>query len=177
MFLECDRCQIRPWSLGDAAALLRHADDPRIAENLRDRFPSPYTPADAEEWLTIVTQAVPFLDFAIVQGGEPIGGIGLALGCDIERVSAEVGYWIGESHWGRGFATEAMRSFVPWAMETFALTRLFATTFAHHEASRRVLEKAGFRLEGILRRAAIKRDKVLDMALYGFVPECYTPRG
>ncbi len=171
MYLRCDRCQIRPWTLEDAPALLRLADNPHVAENLRDRFPSPYTPADADEWLTIVTQADPFLDFAIVVGDSPIGGIGLALGSDIERVSAEVGYWIGEDHWGRGFATEALRAFIPWALETFALTRLFATTFAHHHASRRVLEKAGFELEGVLRRAAIKRGEVLDMALYGFVSE------
>ena len=171
MRLASGLCQIRPWSLDDADALVRHANNPRVAEHLRDRFPSPYTPADAEEWLVLVTLAEPFLDYAIVLDDRPIGGIGLALGSDIERVSAEVGYWIGESQWGQGIATEALRSFVPWALETFALTRLFATTFSHHHASRRVLEKAGFRLEGILRRAAIKRGEVFDMALYGFVPE------
>lgn len=171
MILECGGCQLRPWRTEDAAALLRHADNPRVANNLRDRFPSPYTPADAEAWLSIVTRSDPLLDLAIVIDDEPVGGIGLALGSDIERVSAEVGYWIGEDYWGRGLATEALRAIVPWAIVSFALTRLYATTFAHHRASRRVLEKAGFSLEGILRRAAIKRDEVLDLALYGFVVE------
>ena len=92
MRLECGSCQIRPWRLEDAELLIRRADNPRVAENLRDRFPSPYTPADAEAWLTIVTQSDPYLDFALVIDDEPIGGIGLALGTDIERVSAEVGY-------------------------------------------------------------------------------------
>jgi len=171
MFLDCGRCHIRPWHPDDAPALIRHANNPRVAENLRDRFPSPYTPADAESWLSIVTQGEPLLDFAIVVGEEPVGGIGLALGSDIERVSAEVGYWVGEAFWGRGIATDALRAFIPWAMGSFALTRLYATTFAHHHASRRVLEKAGFSLEAILRRAAIKREEVLDMALYGFITE------
>jgi [ribosomal protein S5]-alanine N-acetyltransferase len=171
MFLDCGRCHIRAWRTEDAPSLIHHANNPRVAENLRDRFPSPYTPADAEAWLAIVTQGDPLLDFALVVDEEAIGGIGLALGSDIERVSAEVGYWIGEAFWGRGVATDALRAFVPWAMGSFALTRLYATTFAHHHASRRVLEKAGFTLEAILRRAAIKRGEVLDMALYGFITE------
>jgi [ribosomal protein S5]-alanine N-acetyltransferase len=171
MLLTCATCRIRPWHLDDSDALIRHANNPRVAENLRDRFPSPYTQADADSWLSIVTQGDPLLDFAIVVDDEPVGGIGLALGSDIERVSAEVGYWVGEAFWGRGIATDALRAFVPWAMGSFALTRLYATTFAHHHASRRVLEKAGFTLEGILRRAAIKREGILDMALYGFVPD------
>jgi ribosomal-protein-alanine N-acetyltransferase len=171
MFLDCGPCGLRPWRVEDAAALLRHADNPRVSQNLRDRFPSPYTPADAEAWLSIVTRADPLLDFAVVIDDEPVGGVGLALGSDIERVSAEVGYWLGEEYWGRGIATEALRGIVPWAMRRFGLTRLYATTFASHHASRRVLEKAGFTLEGILRRAAIKREEVLDLALYGFVPE------
>lgn len=171
MFLDCGGCQVRPWHSDDAPALIRHANNPRVAENLRDRFPSPYTPADAEAWLSIVTQGEPLLDFAIVVDDEPVGGIGLALGSDIERVSAEVGYWVGEAYWGRGLATDALRAFVPWAMGSFALTRLYATTFAQHHASRRVLEKSGFSLEAILRRAAIKREEILDMALYGFIAE------
>ena len=171
MILECGRCHLRPWRTEDAPALLRHADNPNVAKNLRDRFPSPYTPEDAEAWLSIVTMSDPLLDFAIVFDDEPVGGIGLALGSDIERVSAEVGYWVGEEYWGRGLATEALCAFVPWAMPRFGLTRLYATTFAHHFASRRVLEKAGFSLEAVLRRAAIKREVVLDLALYGVVEE------
>lgn len=171
MFLDCGRCQLRPWRTEDAPVLLRHADNPRVAANLRDRFPSPYTPDDAEAWLSIVTMSDPLLDFAIALDDQPVGGIGLALGSDIDRVSGEVGYWLGEEHWGRGLATEALRAFVPWAMPRFGLTRLYATAFAHHRASRRVLEKAGFSLEAILRRAAIKRGEVVDMAQYGFVVE------
>ena len=157
MFLDCVRCQLRPWRTDDAPALLRHAHNPHVAHNLRDRFPSPYTPADAEAWLSVVTSGDPLLDFAVVIDDEPVGGVGLALGSDIERVSAEVGYWIGEAFWGRGIATAALRGIVPWAMRRFGLTRLYATTFASHHASRRVLEKAGFTLEGILRRAARRR--------------------
>ena len=82
-------------------------------------------------------------NFAIVVSGEAIGGIGLRLGTDIFRRSAEIGYWLGEPFWGRGIATEAVGAVSQYAFESFDLCRLEAGVFEWNPASMRVLEKAG----------------------------------
>jgi RimJ/RimL family protein N-acetyltransferase len=111
----------------------------------------------------------PECNFAMAVEGLAVGGIGLHLQGDVERVSAEIGYWLGESFWGRGIATEALGAVTRYGIETYHLTRVFALPFAHNTASCRVLEKAGYRLEGRLRRSAIKDGQIVDQLQYGFV--------
>ena len=104
--------------------------------------------------------------WAIEVEGEAAGGIGIELHTDVERVSAEIGYWLGEQFWGRGIATEALRAVTADAFKQFEITRLYAVPFADHAASVRVLEKAGYVKEGHLRQSAIKDGKVRDQCLY-----------
>src|SRR5690606_7656580 len=102
---------VRPWRWGDEASLVRHANNRKVWRNLLDTFPHPYTEADAREWLERrATPEAPVTNFAIEVDGEAAGGIGLRLGEDVARRSAEIGYWLGEAHWGRGIATEAVRA-------------------------------------------------------------------
>jgi RimJ/RimL family protein N-acetyltransferase len=171
MHLPCGPCIVRSWRSSDLDALVRHADNPAVAQNLRDVFPSPYTRADGEAWLALALQSQPETNFAIEYAGEAVGGIGLRLGQDIERVTAEIGYWLGESAWGRGIASAALAGLTQYAFPAFNLTRIFALPFADNLASRRVLEKAGFTLEAILRRSAIKNGRIRDHALYAMVTE------
>ena len=157
MHLNCGPCQLRPWRADDADALIRHADNPRVAEYLRDRFPSPYTAADADAWLGFVSvQRSPARLRHRYRGR---AGRRHRPGAEHRHraVSAEIGYWVAEPYWGRGLATAALRGLAPWAMARFELTRLYATTFAHHAASRCAPRKSRVVLEAVLRRAAIKR--------------------
>lgn len=153
----------------DAAAVANHANNRRIAERLRDRFPHPYTMQDARRFLSVVTardeNAKEFV-LAIEVDDEAVGAIGVILGTDIERVSGELGYWLGEKYWGRGIVTAAIRHFAPWTMQHFQLTRLHADTFHDNPASARVLEKAGFTRESVKRRAAIKFGEIKDLNVY-----------
>jgi RimJ/RimL family protein N-acetyltransferase len=156
----------------DAQALVRHANNPKIAARVRDRFPSPYTLRDAKDFLGEVTKRnanSPEFVLAIEVNGEAVGCIGIVRGADIERVSAELGYWLSEEYWGRGIVTAAIRQFAPWVMERFELTRLHADTFHDNPASARVLEKAGFTKESVKRRAAIKLGEIKDMNVYVMV--------
>ena len=175
MLLALSDGAIRNWRYDDAAALARHANSRRVWASLRDRFPSPYTVEDADAWLRHCARTVPVTDFAIEVGGEAVGGIGVVLGTDVERVDAEMGYWLGESHWGRGLMTEAVQAFVPWALARFNLARLHANVFAFNTASARVLEKAGFTLEGRLRHSAFKDGRLIDQLLYAYVREHWQP--
>jgi ribosomal-protein-alanine N-acetyltransferase len=155
MELDCGTCKIRSWRPEDAQPLVRHANNVNVWRNLRDRFPHPYTLDDAQRWLTHALSSDPEVDFAIVSGGEAVGGIGFTLGSDVERHSAEVGYWLGEAVWGRGIATAALRAATRWVILMFDLWRVFAVPFSDNIGSIRVLEKAGFVKEGVMRCAAV----------------------
>jgi RimJ/RimL family protein N-acetyltransferase len=173
MRIETARLVLRRWREDDAEALARQADNRRIWINLRDRFPHPYTLEDAREWIGRCLAAPdPALNLAIEHAGEPIGGIGLNPWPDVARFTAEVGYWLGEDFWGRGFATEAVRSFTAYAFESFPFERLEAWVFATNPASGRVLEKSGYEHEATLRRGAFKDGQFLDFHLYA----CLRPR-
>ncbi len=169
LHLDCGICAVRSWAEADVPALVRHADDRNVWLNLRDRFPHPYTEAHARAAIRSSHEAPQERNFAIDVGGEAVGGIGLVLGTDVERVGAEVGYWVSRHFQGRGIATAALRGFTPWAFDTFDLTRIFAVPFLRNAASCRVLEKAGYTREGILRKSAIKEGIVLDQAMYAIV--------
>jgi RimJ/RimL family protein N-acetyltransferase len=136
---------------------------------LRDRFPHPYGLSDAEAFLGRARARRPEVDFAIEVDGQVAGGIGFELGTDIERFAAEVGYWLGVAFWGRGVVTAALGAVTAWAFNAYDLRRIFALPFADNRASCRVLEKAGFVREGILREAVVKDGRVHDVALYALL--------
>jgi RimJ/RimL family protein N-acetyltransferase len=171
MELEFPGGLIRSWRSGDEASLARHANNRKIWLNVRDRFPHPYTLADAEAWVAKAPVADPETQFAIEVDGEAAGGIGLFLQEDVERYSAEIGYWLGEAHWGRGITTAAVRRFTDYAFDAFGLCRIYANVFAWNAASIRVLERAGYQLEGRLRQSGVKDGKVVDGLLYATVRE------
>jgi [ribosomal protein S5]-alanine N-acetyltransferase len=157
---------IRPWRADDIDSLVRHANNKAISLNLRDRFPHPYTRTDAEEFLDRAVSTSPQIFFAIDLDGEAVGGVGIVPGDDIERISGEVGYWVGEEHWGKGLATMAAREMTTYCFETLGLHRVWACPFARNESSIRVLEKLGFRHEGTLVESAIKDGKFESMIVY-----------
>jgi RimJ/RimL family protein N-acetyltransferase len=163
------RCVLRTWARSDIPSLVRHADNINIARHLRDRFPHPYTRAHAAAFLTHVSAAEPATNFAIDVSGEAVGGIGYVRGSDIERFSAEVGYWLGEGHWGRGIATEALQLLTRHLFAETRLLRLFAVPLADNAASIRVLEKAGYQREGVLRASCVKYGERRDQLLYAMV--------
>jgi ribosomal-protein-alanine N-acetyltransferase len=158
---------LRQWQPHDGPSIVRHANDYEVWRSLRDRFPHPYTPHDAEAWLSLVCGSSPPLEFAITSNDEAVGGIGLIPGSDIDRVSAEVGYWLGRSAWGHGLASAAVRSITAYAFQVLALERVFALPFEGNLASARVLVKAGYKLEGVLRCAAIKEGRLTNLLMFG----------
>ena len=169
MEIKLSRCTLRGWRRGDEPPLLRYADNRNVWLNLRDRFPHPYTAADAEAWIGIASVESPVASFAIVIDDEAIGGIGLSLGTDVFRRSAEVGYWLGEPFWGRGIATEALRAVTEYAWQYFDICRLEAGVFEWNPASMRVLEKVGYLREGRARLGVTKDGRTGDRVLYGLV--------
>ena len=166
--IDAGTCVLRQWRLDDQEALVRHADDRRVSIDLRDRFPHPYTAAHATDWLARTVPVDPPTAFAITERGsdEPVGGVGLMLQQDVERISGEIGYWLGVSRWGRGISTGAVRAATTYGFDVLGLERVFAVTFTRNVASARVLEKLGYRLEGTMRRSVVKEGIILDQFMY-----------
>lgn len=167
-----ERLIIRFWRRDDAPAVARHANNRKISCNLRDAFPHPYSLEDAHHFIDLAQSMQPQTYLCIATpGDEAIGSIGFVLHKDVERFSAEIGYWLSEEYWGRGIVSEALRAVTRYAMETHNLIRVYATPFEHNAASCRVLEKCGYVLEGRLRRAAVKDGQVVDMMMYAFTDQ------
>jgi ribosomal-protein-alanine N-acetyltransferase len=164
--LVLTRCTIREWRADDAADLARHANDIGVAANLRDAFPNPYTVDDANIFLARVINDQPMINLCLDIGGSAAGGIGLRLGSDIHRRTAEFGYWLGRAYWNRGIMSEAVGAFSDAAFEAFDLRRLYAEPFANNTASARVLKKAGFILEARLKNNVMKAGQLLDSLVY-----------
>ena len=169
MLLTLNTCRVRSWRSDDAPGLVRYANNYKIWINLRDAFPHPYTAQHARDFIRGTRSRMPETTFAIAVGEEPIGSIGFVLHPDVERVSAEIGYWLAEPFWGRGIATEALVAVTRYAIDTHGLTRVYAVPFASNAASCRVLEKAGYALEARLRHSAIKNGIVTDQMQYAFI--------
>ncbi len=162
---------LRPWRRGDEPALVRHANNPKVAAFLRDSFPHPYTPQDARTWVDHCQQQDPPREYAITAPEGAVGSVGLIAFEDIHRCGAEIGYWLGEAYWGRGIATAALVVLSEWAFSRLGLARLQAGVIEGNTASTRVLEKAGYTLEARLKRAVIKRGEIRDLLLYARVRE------
>jgi ribosomal-protein-alanine N-acetyltransferase len=167
--LTGERCLVRPWTHADAAALVEHANDLEVARHLRDRFPHPYTRQDARAFLQHAAASADPSNLAIEVEGRAVGAIGYVPGTDVERFSAEIGYWLGRSLWGQGIATEALRLVTAHAFDDRNFLRLFALPFADNPASARVLEKAGYTREGVLRSSSVKFGQPKDQWMYARV--------
>ena len=166
MRIELGEWCVRSLVAGDAESITKYANNRNISLNLRDRFPYPYTRADAEGFIAAAWAQRPETDFAIASRSEAIGGIGFHPQADVHRLTAEIGYWLGEPFWGRGIATRAVRAVTAWAFATTSLERLYACVFATNPASARVLSNAGYQFEGRMRRAVIKDGRILDQLIY-----------
>jgi RimJ/RimL family protein N-acetyltransferase len=162
---------LRAWELTDAPALAAVINNKKVQDNLRDGLPYPCNEDDALSFIKRVLEIGdgPQYIRAIVFADEVIGCIGVYRKDNIYRMSGELGYYLAEPYWGQGIMTEALRQMCGFIMENTDLIRLFADPFAFNDASCRVLEKAGFHFEGLLRKNAVKNGEVVDMKLYARV--------
>jgi RimJ/RimL family protein N-acetyltransferase len=169
LYLNTDKCVIRPWKKGDEPSLVRHADNRNVWMNVRDTFPSPYTVSDAKAWVNVATRGLRDEVWAIDVAGFAVGGISLHPEEGVHRYNAEIGYWLGEEYWGQGIATAAVRALTRHAFEVEGLVRLYAAVFEWNDASKRVLEKCGYAHEGTLRMSVFKAGRFVDQQMYAAV--------
>ena len=169
MQLLLHRSFLRPPRPEDAPSMARYANNRAIWRNLRDRFPHPYTLADAEAFIARHADEEPTRLFVIEVDQQAVGSSGVVPGDDVGRRSMEIGYWLAEPYWGRGIVTEAVQAVTAYALGTFDINRVEAGVFGWNAASARVLTKAGYSLEGTLRGAVTKDGATIDALMYALV--------
>lgn len=164
---------IRNFTENDLPKLVEYVDNKNVSKNLRDAFPSPYTLKDAWEFYEIVKDEEPRTNFAIEIQGEYAGNIGLVIGTDVYRNSAELGFFIGEPHWNKGITSQAVNLITKYAFEKLGIVRIFSIVFEYNVASQRVLEKCGFEKEAIFKKSITKKGIIYDEIRYSKINPKY----
>jgi len=169
MELQGQGFKLRGWKTDDAESLQKHADNPNIYSFLLDRFPHPYTMEAAIGWVNMMLVQDPQVNFVIEVDGKAVGVIGLEIREDVYRKTALLGYWISETLWGKGIMPKAIKLITTYAFENLDLIRIQAGVLSNNPRSMRVLEKAGFAMEGVLKNNIIKNEVILDEHIYAFL--------
>ena len=165
MRLDDEAIRLRPFVLEDVPELVAALDgDEEIAR--WTRVPSPYSEADAREFILGTDEKA----FAVcdAESGELIGGIGARLG---EDDVVEVGYWVRADKRGQGVATRALRLVTGWAFEELGAGRVHLIADPANVGSQRVAEKAGFMREGTLRGWVVIKGVRRDAVMYALLPD------
>lgn len=180
--LETERLILRRFYPSDAQVMAKAANNKAISINMRDGFPSPYTLADAEHFINTVANG---FDGTCQHCGifikpntnenpspEPLfaGTMGVMAKNDIYFRTWELGYWLAETAWGKGYTTEAVTAFLRWCFNTWPdLNRIEAYANRPNKASQNVLRKSGFIEEGIRRGAVCKNGEIMDEVQFGLL--------
>lgn len=169
-------CKLRRWRIEDAKDIAETLNNRKVLDNLRDGIPFPYTVKDAEEFIAAMNATDPTVTFpfAITIDDKAIGSIGAFRQSNIHFRTAEIGYYLGEPYWGKGYGTCAVKLICEYIFQHTDIIRLYAEPFADNIGSCRILEKCGFELEGVLRKNAVKNGVVVDMKMYSVLSPSYT---
>ena len=159
--------KLRPWTMGDKESIVEQANNINVWKTLRDFFPHPYRLEDAETWIKDNITKEPTVSFVLEVDGKVAGSIGLTPQSDVYRKNIEIGYFLGEGYWNRGIMSEAIKIMTDYIFSNFDVVRVYASVFEANPASARVLEKAGYKLEGVFPKGIYKQGKYLDEYIYG----------
>jgi [ribosomal protein S5]-alanine N-acetyltransferase len=165
------KVDLHTWKKDCIPFLVFQANNAKLAATMRDSFPFPYTLADAEYWIHSNLLIDPPINFAVSAEDQFAGGAGFILKKDIHRKSVEIGYWLGESFWGKGIGSLVIAALVRHIFSLYDVHKIFAEVFSNNPASMRALEKNGFHLEAILKKAIYKNNQFLDAYLWAIFRE------
>lgn len=164
-----DKVVLRPLKKEDAPIMAELANNKKISMNLRDGFPDPYTLKDAEKFIEQFGQHKQMHVFAVEYNGRYAGNIGLHIEGDVYRKSAEIGYFLGEPYWNKGIMTKAVKLVTDYGFKNLDIVRIHTGIFEYNRASQRVLEKCGFKKEGVFEKAIVKNNRIWNEIRYALL--------
>lgn len=169
--LTLGNVSLRSLDAADNLVVATLANNRRIWDNITDIMPHPYSLTDADDFISMALTSDTEKIFAVDYNGELTGVTGLRLQRDVFRLTAEIGYWLGEPFWNKGIATRAVKLATHYGITRLGLVRIFANVYDFNKSSQRVLEKAGYIFEGIARKAIIKNGVIIDDYRYAFLDD------
>lgn len=169
--LMTEKITLRPWEHTDLDDLVKYANNPNIAGNMTNGFPHPYTEEHGQHFIVMAQSHQPTHIFAICLNNKAIGGIGVHPQHDIHEKCAELGYWLAEPYWGKGYVTQAVEELIDYAFAKFDIVRLYARPFSSNVGSQKVLEKCGFKHEATLKKSIYKNGLYLDEWIYSMIKD------
>jgi len=164
--LQKDNIILREILLEDLPEMVRIGNNRKLSINLRDGFPFPYTMESAKYFYENVYKKNEYGIFAIQYEGKYVGNVGIHIGEDVYRKTAEIGYFLSEEHWNKGIMSKVVKMITEYAFNKFDIIKIYAGVFEFNKASQRVLEKCGYKLEAILKKSIIKDEKIWDEYRY-----------
>lgn len=166
-------CVLREWREDDVKDLAYMMNNKNIQDNLRDGIPYPYTQQDADAFIEkmMSRDKNKLFAFAIEAEDRLVGSISVSRMDNVHSRTGEMGYYIGQDFWNKGYGSSAARHIVQYVFDNTDIVRVFADPYAYNAASCRALKKAGFTFEGLLRKNAFKNGKFVDMKMYAVVKE------
>ena len=166
---------LRKFNEGDLNRLVELLNNKNVSQFTSDRIPFPYTVQDAERFLSIAIKGEGDVLQAILWNEKLIGGIGIHPQPLNASKNVEIGYWIGEEYWGKGFTMEAVRLIIHEVFRNPDIHKIMARTLEGNSASEKILIKSGFQLEGELKEHIFKRGKFLNEKYWGLLRSNYKP--
>lgn len=160
--------ELKTWTFDDKESLIRicNAVD---RSNLSDRLPFPYTEESADWWLHMVQEhdGKDGLFRAVTVDGRIVGNISIEQKADVYRKDAEIGYMLMTGEWSKGIMTEAVKQICEIAFTKLDIIRITGLVYERNTASRKVLEKNGFCMEGMMKKAVVKNGSIYNLCVYG----------
>ena len=157
---------LRPFAADDLESLVLCANNYNIAKYMTNKFPHPYSVNDGQQFIDMAMKDIPVKIFAIAINSQASGASGLFPQADIQCKNAELGYWLAEPFWGHGICTKVVLQMVEYGFKTWDIDRIFARPFGENIASQKVLQKAGFTLEGSFKNTLFKNGTYQDELIY-----------
>ena len=157
---------LRALKKSDKTPLAQLLNNKKVCDNLRDLIPFPYTEQDAVFFINSMKDGDPVTIFGIEHNHAFCGVIGVIPQKDVYSKSAEIGYWLGEPFWNKGIITTAVKLVVDYGFQELGFIRLFAGVFEYNPASMKVLEKNGFKKEGVFEKSIFKNGQLWDEHRY-----------
>jgi len=178
MKIETKRLILRPPALKDAKDIVENINNINVSRHLLV-VPHPYSLKDAKWFINHCKKKAKekprtTYEFSIElkEEGRVIGGFGVTK-VDRWHGTADLGYWLGEKYWRKGYATEATEKIIDFAFNKLRLRRLRIPAFVENKASNEFARRLGFKLEGTLRKhcKAKSTGKIHDENTYRLLKE------
>lgn len=169
--IETARLILKPFKEEDAQSVYELAKSYELYKSTLN-IPHPYEPQMALEW--IQTHEVAHEETGMIALGafiketDTLVGT-FSLGFLPKTKNGEIGYWIGEPYWNKGYASEAAKALVDYGFAQLKLNRIYGRYLTFNPASRKVMEKIGFEFEGVLKEVIVKEGSFHDVGYLGML--------